>query len=112
MAALLDEAPVLEDEDAVGAADRGEAVRDHEGGAALHQPLQRLLHEPLALRVERAGGLVEQQDLGVLEERARDGDALRLAAGEARAAFADRRVEALRQSREQFAEPRRLAGGA
>jgi hypothetical protein len=53
-----------------------ETVCDHEGGAAGEQPVDRLLDEPLALRVERAGGLVEDEDLRVLEDRARDRDAL------------------------------------
>src|SRR5438067_12655169 len=42
MSSVLDEASVIEDEDAIGAADRRQPVRDHERGAALHQPLQSL----------------------------------------------------------------------
>ena len=47
--------------------------------------------------VERRGGLVEQQQRRVLEERARDGDALALAAGEFHAALADDGAHAGRQ---------------
>ncbi len=61
--------------------------------------LQRLLHGALALRVERAGGLVEQQDRRVLQQRARDRDALLLAAGQARAALAEFGVVALAAGR-------------
>ena len=63
----------------------------------MHQPFQRLLHGTLALRIQRAGGLVEQQYRRVLEQGAGDGDALLLAAGQACTAFAELAVEASRQ---------------
>lgn len=63
-------------------------MRDHQRGAAFHQPLQRLLHGALAVRIERAGGFVQQQDRGILEQRTRNRHALLLAAGQARAALA------------------------
>ncbi len=49
-----------------------------------HQAVQRLLHHGLARRVERAGRLVEDQHARFPDERPRDGDALALAAAEAR----------------------------
>ena len=49
--------------------------------------------------VDAGERLVEDQDRGVLEEGARDGDALALAAGEARAALADERVVAAAAAR-------------
>lgn len=39
----------------------------------------------LALRVQGGGGLVQQQDLGLPDDRPGDGDALLLAAGQLRA---------------------------
>ena len=89
VAADLDDAAVVEDDDAVGVADGAEAVGDDEGGAALLQLLQRLLDEVLALAVERRGGLVEDEDAGVAEDGAGDRDALALAAAELDAALAD-----------------------
>ena len=65
----------------------------------LHQAVERVLHGALALRVERRGRLVEEQDRRVLEDRAGDGDALALAAGQRHAALADLGVVALRQAR-------------
>lgn len=50
---------------------------------------KRRLDEPLALRVERAGGLVEEQNPGVADERAGNGDALLLAARKGDAAGAN-----------------------
>ena len=48
--------------------------------------LQRLLDVVLGLRVQGAGGLVEQHDAGLLDDGARDGDALLLPARELAAA--------------------------
>ena len=64
-------------------------MRDDEGGAALHQRLQRLLDLRLGRRVERAGRLVEDQDRRVLQQRPGDGEALALAARKRDAALAD-----------------------
>ena len=62
-----------------------------------HELIQRVLHEAFALAVERARRLVEDQDGGVFQDGARDGDALTLAAGELDAAFAHERLVALRE---------------
>ena len=51
----------------------------------------------LALVVERAGRLVEDQDARIGDQRAGDGDALALAARQAAAALADDGVVALGQ---------------
>ncbi len=40
MRAALDDAPVAQDDDLVGVADGGDAVRDQDGGALLHELLQ------------------------------------------------------------------------
>ena len=45
----------------------GQAVGDDQGRAAGHRLVQRALDQPLVLGVERAGGLVEQQDRRVRE---------------------------------------------
>ena len=54
-----------------------------------HQVRQRVLHELLRLGVERRGRLVENQDRRVLEQRARDRQALALPARQPLAALAD-----------------------
>ena len=97
MGATLDDAAVLHDDDLVGVFDGGEPMRDDQRRAIAHELDQRLLDAPLGFVVERRRGLVEDQDGRVLEQRARDGDALALAARQQRAAIADRGVEALRQ---------------
>ncbi|KAG0733930.1 hypothetical protein G6F23_012871 [Rhizopus arrhizus] len=64
------------------AAGPGRAGSFHPARAAGHQPLQRLLHAVLALRVQRAGGFVQQQDRCVLQQRTGNRHALLLAAGQ------------------------------
>src|SRR6185295_15489070 len=63
-------------------------------GAAAHQACECLLDQRLGVRVERARGLVQDQDARVLEQSAGNGDALPLAARELDAALADKRGEA------------------
>ena len=61
----------------------------------LAQRLQAVLDQRLALAVEARRRLVENQDARVGENRARDRDALPLAARQPHAALADDRVVAL-----------------
>ena len=90
MRALLDDAALVEDDDAVGAAHRREAVGDDERRAALHQVREGAGDERLGLGVELRGRLVEDQDRGVLVDRPRDREPLALAAREPGAALPDR----------------------
>ena len=103
--------PLIEHQDAVAGQHRRKPVRDDQRGAVLHQPGERGLHQRLAFGIERGGGLVEQQQRRAAQDRARDGDALALAAGQRHAALADRRVVALRQQADE-ARGGRVLGGA
>src|SRR5512145_3162257 len=90
---LLHDPPALEHDHAIGLADRREAMRDHDHAPAGAEELaQRVLYAPLARRIERARGLVEDQQRRVLEQRAADRDALALSPRAARAAGSDARV--------------------
>ena len=93
--AALGDLAVVEDDDLVGVPDGRQAVRDRDRGAARARGVDGLLDRLLGLRVERARGLVEDEDRGVLEQRARDRDALALAAGQLDAALADQGVVAV-----------------
>src|SRR6185312_5912157 len=95
MGAVFDQAPTLQREDAVGGAYRGEPVRDDQHRAPLGDLLHVLLDDAFALVVECAGRLIEDQDARIGDERAGDGDALALPAGQGRSAFADDGVVAL-----------------
>lgn len=67
-------------------------MRDHDAGHvaefSFHR-VNRLLHFVLVLFIEGRGGLVENQDLRLLDEGAGKCDALLLATGKARAALSD-----------------------
>ena len=78
--AFLDNVALVHHQDAVAGEDGREPMRDHQRGALGHQPLERGLHEFFGLRIERGGGLVKQEQRGVAQDRARDRDALALAA--------------------------------
>ena len=90
-------AAALEHDDLVGQRDRREAVGDHERRAALHHLAQRRLISCSVEASTERGGVVEDQDARVGEQRARDRDPLALAAGERQAALADERVVAVGQ---------------
>src|SRR6185295_5822706 len=87
--AALDDLSSFEDEDLVGAADGREAVGDDERSAAAAEGAEAVLDLGFALAVEARRRLVEDQDGRVGQDRAGDGDALALAAGELDAALAD-----------------------
>ena len=92
----LDDASVVEHQNAGRIAHGGEPVGDDEGGAALHDLIERLRNARLGHRVERAGGFVENEDRRVFQQCAGDGEALALAAGQEPAALADPRFKAVR----------------
>ena len=98
-------------DDAVAVAHCGETVGDDDDGAAAHDRAHVALDDALALVVERRGRFVEDEDARIGDQRAGDGDALALAAGEIGAALLDDRVVALRQLGDELVgagEPRRL----
>src|SRR5580765_6635249 len=66
-------------------------MRDDQRRAILGDPVELVLNVFFSMAVERRGRFVEQQDRRALEDRARDGDALLLAAGKLQAALADLR---------------------
>ena len=72
--------PFIQDQDAIGALNGAEPMRHDEGGAVDHQALQRFLHQPFGLRIQSGGGLVEQENSGILQNGSRNGDTLALTA--------------------------------
>ncbi len=75
---------------------------DDEGGPVLHEPLQRRLHLPLRLGIQRRCGLVEDEDGGVPDNGPRNADPLALTAGEPHAALADDGVIPLGHLHDEF----------
>ena len=112
MVAELEDAAVADDGDGVGVAHRREAVGDEDDRRRFprDERVQGPLDLGLGLRVERGRRLVQEQELRVPEEGARDGDALLLAAGDAHAALADVRVVARGEVADELVRERRLRG--
>ena len=71
----------MQHDDSIEAAQRRQAMGDGQDRAPLHQPLQCQTHRLFGFSIERRGGLVEQQDRSILQQGARDGDALALSTG-------------------------------
>ena len=80
MRPVLDNSALIHDDQPVHGRDGGEAVGDGDHRFAFHQIVELLLDGSFDFAVEGAGGFVENQDRSVLQEDARDGDALTLAA--------------------------------
>src|SRR5262249_52087343 len=78
---VLHDTAAAEHDDAVEILHREQPVCDRYHGAAVHQLLQSLADGALGLAVERGGRLIEQQQRRIFQDRARNCDALALAAG-------------------------------
>ena len=76
---LADFGLALDDDDLLGLADRTEPVRNDERRATTHEFLEAGLDEGLAFTVQARRRFVEDEDLGIREQRPRDGHALSLA---------------------------------
>ena len=97
--ALLDDDPAIEHHDPVGQMQRRLTVRDQQRRATGHDTAERVVHRRLDPRVDRAGGVVEDEDARVVEDRSRERDPLALTARQGQAALADRGVVSARQLR-------------
>ena len=77
--ATFDDPAGCHHEDLVRLAHGGQAMRDHDRSSSGQDYLEGLLQSPLGLRVEVGRGLVENHDIGGLEQQG-DRDALLLTA--------------------------------
>ncbi len=96
------------DDDLVVVANRRESVGDSDGGDALRDAIERLGDRMLRVRVERRGRLVQNQQLGLLDDRTRDRDPLLLPARELAARLADLAVVTLRETLDKVVRARQL----
>jgi len=111
MRAYLGNAAFIQNQDTIGLEDGRKPVRDDDGGAVLHQAIERLLYQGFAFGIERRCRFVEKQDRGVLQQRSGNGDPLTLAARKGDAALAHGRVEALLKPVDEFPRLGSLGGG-
>lgn len=87
--AALDDAATFQDEDTIGAANRGEAVGNDQNGAVFHDAIEGLLDESFGFGIEGGGGFIEDENTGIMKDGAGDRDALALTAGQINSAFTD-----------------------
>ena len=69
----------MHDEDAIGAHHGRQPVRDDHRRAPLQQRVERALQPALGDRIDRRGRLVQHEDVGVFDDRAREAEQLPLA---------------------------------
>ncbi len=108
---VRDDSATVDGEQCRAAGERARPVTDDDYGAALFETLQCVDDRGLGLRVHRARGLVQDQHGTVLQERARQRDALPLASRELRAALPDLSVVAPGQPRDELVRVGRLGRG-
>ena len=92
MATFFSNAAIIQHQNPIHLGDCGQAMRDGDDGFALHHPVKRVLDRRLDLAVERAGGLIKDQNRCVFQDHPRQGDPLTLPAGEFHATLAHLRV--------------------
>src|SRR5216684_5735238 len=109
--AVLDQAAALDGDDAIGKPQRGEPMGNDKHRSTAGDLRHVLLNDPLALIIESARRLVEDEDARVGNQRTGDGDALPLAAGQAAAALAHDRVVAFGQFEDEVVGARKLCRG-
>ena len=106
---VFGDAAVVEDHDDIGILDGGQAVRDDEHRAALHQLIHAALDDGLGACVDGRGRLVEDQHGGVAEKDARDGEQLSLADRDVLGIAVERGVVAARQGADEEIRQKNVA---
>ena len=74
MAATVNDLSFIHDHDFIGVHDGGQSMSNDDRRSFPHDLCERLLHMPLALRIECTGGLVELPKAGHLERQDRCGN--------------------------------------
>src|SRR5215468_11283414 len=110
MGAVLNQTATVDGDEAVAPSYGRQPVRDDEHCAAAGKLRHILLNDPLALIVERARRLVEDQDARVGNKRACDGQTLALAAGQAGAPLAHNGVVTIGKLKDEIMGAGRLCG--
>ena len=111
MGALLHDPPVLDHDNAIAIGHGRKPVRNGKHGPAGHDLVDGRLHHAFGLGVQRAGGLVENENGRIAHDRPCNGQPLSLASGQAHAALPDHRLVPLGQAADELVRvrsPRRL----
>lgn len=81
MRAGLKDLAISEHEDDVGILDSGESMSHHDHGATFFRPLEHSLDHFLRFRIQVRGRLVQEEEMGISDQRSGDGNPLPLTAG-------------------------------
>ncbi len=102
MGAETNDAAVVEDDNEVGGDHRLKAVGDHQDSAVLAEFAESDADFLFGVGIDLAHGFIENEHGGVVEDGARDGDALFLAAGETYTVLANHGFVAVREAGDVF----------
>src|SRR6185369_916315 len=97
MPADIGDLAAFDDENGIGVDERGEPVRYDDHRSSCRNLAEVLTNDRLAVRVERAGCLVENEEFRVGDERSGDCQTLFLTARQVRGVFFQHRVETTRK---------------
>src|SRR5580700_7232532 len=87
--AAFDNPSLFDDQDLIGSADGGKAMRDDEGGSPLHQVGKTLLDQLLRLGVKTRSGFVKNEDARLRQNGAGNRNPLALSSRQFHSSFAD-----------------------
>ena len=90
--ALLDDTALGHDDNVVGFTNGSELVGDNNGGSALGGTVESFLDDAFGVRIQRAGSLVEEEDLGLGDDGSGNGHTLLLPTGQEASTLANIRV--------------------
>ena len=111
MGACLHRTAIGDHHDLVGAADGVQAMGDDQDRPAWCQPLDAVVQRGRVLRIQVRAGLVEDQEGRVFEERAREGQPLRLTSAQTCSSLADHGVVAGGQGCDELVRMGQARGG-
>lgn len=95
VSARLNNLALVDHEEGLAVANRAKSVSNHDGSAAFHGSVKSLLDDFLTLLIQGRCSFVEDEDLGVLDDSACNGDPLLLTTGQLVALDATVLLEAL-----------------
>src|SRR5271155_679666 len=92
VSAIFDGHALLQNNDLVGFSNRRESMCNGDGGSVLGHAVESGLHDVLAAHVDRAGGFVENEDGGTLDNASGNRQPLPLASTKLDAALSNLRI--------------------
>src|SRR5580693_761102 len=108
--AAFDNLSLFDDQDLIGSADGGKAMRYDEGGSSLHQVGKTLLDKLLRLGVKTRSSFVKNEDARLRKNGSGNRNPLALSSREFHSSFADHGVVLVRKALGELVHARDAAG--